>query len=320
MRRGLGALAAIALIAASASAGAPPAASVEQVVQRYLDWLQACRSYRVKVTVTDPSQTATGTLEIDNLTGKRVYMGWSQGLPKDVYLKVTRTGERSVELAYSKGRGRKDDLPFAEKTLPDGLFFAGSSDIFERGADLRTTMTRLRLVSDSLAVLPPSALGPYGLRMKMERLVTENLAALVDQVFAFDQTSPASAPDEITMWFNDDGRLDAIDLGGVTLPNAAPGGEAVDVHVKLEYEEIVPAAAPAAAQGEAEPPPEAVAPVAAIVPGAAAAPAALPPAAEKAAERLAEPFLGSRALVILSLAMLLVCIGVVIRLKLSQDD
>ena len=294
----------VALISAPALAAAPPALSVEQLVLLHLGWLQSCGGYRAKVTVTGGGKTATGTLEVDNITGKRKYMGWREGLPKDVYLKMTRAGGRSVEFAFSKGFGRKDDLPFAEKTLPEGLFFAGTADLFQRGDDLHTTMKRLRQISSALAVLPPSRLGRYGLRVTMERLVTENLAALVDQVFSFDQTSPASAPDEITMWFNDNGRLDAVDLGGITVPGAGGGRQVVDLHVALDYEEILPAPAAANAVGPAEPAPAAVARVVA------AAPAAPPPAAEKAAEKLAEPFLGSRALVILSLIMLVICAGV----------
>lgn len=308
MRRGLRILAVLALISATGPAAAQPAASVEEVVQLHLDWLRACAGYRAKVSVS--GATKTGTLEVDNITGKRVYMGWREGLPKDVYVKATSTGARSVEFAFSKGFDRTDDLPFAETTLPEGLFFAGNEDLFQRGADLPTTMARLRTISRALSVLPPSDLGVYGLRMTMERLVTENLAALVDQVFAFDQTSPVSAPDEITMWFNGDGRLDAIHLAGVTLPGSRD--EAVDLRVTLDYESIVPAAVAAAPAAQSAPP--------VAQPVAAAARAAPPPAAEKAAETLVEPFLGSRALVVLSLIMVAVCIAVVIRLWLSQND
>jgi hypothetical protein len=313
MRRAVCALAAIALLAGPAFGAAQPAGSVEQVVLLHLGWLESCGGYRAKITVTGGGKMATGTLEVDNITGKRVYMGWRPGIPKDVYLKMTRMGARGVEFAFSKGFGRKDDLPFAEKTLPEGLFFPGASDLFQRGTDLHTTMTRLRQISKSIAVLPPSKLGLFGLRLTMERLVTENLAALVDQVFSFDQSSPASAPDEITMWFNGNGRLDAVDLGGITVPGASGGREAIDLHVALEYEEITPA--PANDASSAGPAPAAAAPVAAV-----ARAAALPPAAEKKAEKLAEPFLGSRALVILSLVMLVICVGVVVRLALSQND
>jgi hypothetical protein len=197
------------LWAATAAAASP---SPEQLIGRHLAWLDECRNYRAHVMVTDGENTMTGTLYVDTRTNQNVLMIRNEKFPENLHIKATRTGGGRTRLAYSLGMGRDDDLPFQERTMAYTPFGSGLYDLFVHGQGVEETKARLRSVCSTEEVLASSELGTHGLQLTLKTTVMDRLATMADTMLAGDDAPPVHCPDLLTLWFNDEGRLDGVQV------------------------------------------------------------------------------------------------------------
>ena len=298
----MSALSAAAVLVPLLVIGTPPAGSatvtVEQVVQRHLDWLNARPNYSARVIIDDGKNVAIGTLLVDTRSRRTQLLLHSEGLPKKVYIKATRKDDTTQQLAYSLGPGRKDDLPFAEHTFEGLRFPDGGYDLFVAGQDLAATMARMRLIAEDLSVKPRSILGEHGLRIALRKTLLDQLGAAADRFLAGSNAPPVQPPDVLMLWFGQSGEIDAVQVEDT--------GGSLNLEVRFEYDVV-----------EETPPPTSSPGTQGTVPEHATTPRA---AADRALDvaQVVEPVFDNRALFGLSVVLGLLSVGVVFRLRRRQ--
>jgi len=220
------------LVASTSFAQTTPA----QLVQRHLDWLEGCRNYRATITVQNGDDMITATGFVDTRDGASVLMFRGEDFPEKLHIKSTRLDEETVQLAYSLGLGRDDDLPFMNLNVPYTPFSGGIYDLFVFGQDVSATMSRIDDICADVVTLDECELGKAGLRIVVKESVIDSMRHVADQLVgdlagedaaALHQVQPG---DTVTLWFNGEGRLDAVE--------ATDQEGALNVLVKFEYEEF----------------------------------------------------------------------------------
>lgn len=270
--------------------------TIEQVVQRHLDWLNGRQNFRARVAISDGVNVMTAILLVDMRSRQTQLLLHHDNLPENVSIKATRKDTNTAQFAYSLGLSRTDDLPFAERTFPAPIFGDGSSDLFAYGQDLNETMTRMRLISRDLSrVQSTSIWGDYGLRIALRKTLLDELAAAADRFLAGDKAPPVQPPDVLTLWFGDSGQLNAVQVEDTA--------GSLNLNVSFEYEAM-----------ESPLPPTPVSATQDLTPTASVTP---PQAGGRPidTDRLAEPVLNSWLLIGLSLVLGLLSVGIVIRLR-----
>ncbi len=269
--------------------------TVEQVVQRHIDWLNGRQNYRARVTIRDGVNVVTGILLVDTRSRHTQFVLHHEGLPTNVSIKATRKDSNTAQLAYTLGLSRTDDLPFAERSFPAPKFADGSSDLFVYGQDLNATMARMRLISRDLSLVQSTSLwGDYGLRIALKKTLLDELAAAADRFLAGDNAPPVQPPDALTLWFGDSGQLNAVQV------EDSAGSLNLNVHFEYEPAESPSPSPPLSATQDP-------------TPTASATPRQLG-GRPLDMDRLAEPVLSSWLLIGLSVALGLLSVGIVVRL------
>ena len=189
-------LAALALVAAGV-AGAQ-AITLEQLVQRHLDWLARTDNYVVELRIKG-NATTIGRASIDNTKSPAevVFQGDPNIGRKTHNLSITGTA-RQTRAVVDRSRASDWALPAAPGATPQFT-------IFRRGATVDETLQRIRGVASDAYVVSNPAGGLNGLRMQLNPGYLGELEATLDQVLV---GYPLLRNLSITIWFNDDGRIE----------------------------------------------------------------------------------------------------------------
>ena len=182
----------------------------------------------------------------------------------------------------------------------DGPFPGGSYDLFRRGDSLAQTMNRLNQISNEVSAQPRSKLGESGLRIVLERDFTRSMADMVDAMLDLDGPTVVT-PASLSLWFSGDGRLEAVEI----FYDSDPGRGVIT----FAYQEI-------------DLPPEEVMAGFREATSVQADPSLIPQDADGPLDRIedaAEPFLGSWALIGLSVVLAGVCIFLIVRMRNEPD-
>lgn len=198
----VGRLALTALALALLGARPGGATTVEEVVQRHLDWLAKTNNYLAELRVKGTAQPL-GTVFVDNTKSPRE-VNFQGNVPIGSRARhLVITGTRSAS------RASLDGTKATQWNLPQGPF-GSSFDLFSRGAGVRETVDRIHTMSSEVVVLDNPVGGRVGIKMTMAPGFLGQMDAFLDTVLL-----GASIPRNIdsTLWFNSaTGRLERMVL------------------------------------------------------------------------------------------------------------
>lgn len=270
---------------------------VEATVQGHLQWLDRYRNYRAQVTVREGEVTRTGTLLVDNLSGKKLYMEAHPNLPQGVLLKTASHGDLGLRVFLSRGFDRGDDLLIYEGELPATVFSGGVSDLFRRGEGLDPAMARLNEMAETIEVLPASERGARGLDMKLRKGIVERMTSYFDEYLTEDAPEVPRVG-RLILWYADDGALSAVDIVGrqrsfsLTVTLAYEARDLPAAEVVSEFRRAASATLAQSPEGQAGPP----------------------------GGEIAEGLLSSRLILVLSALLVVIAIVVVWRLRTGDES
>lgn len=172
------------------------AITMEQIVQRHLDWLAKTNNYYAEIWIKGAAQPL-GTVFVDNTkTPREVNFQGSlpiNGRPRELVIQGTRSASRAT----------LDRTRATQWSLPEGPF-RQSFDLFQRGVPVKETCDRIKTISSDVQVLENPVGGRVGIKMQIAPGFLGQMDALLDQLLL-----GASIPRDIdsTIWFDGSGRL-----------------------------------------------------------------------------------------------------------------
>lgn len=230
--------------AASAQADAD---AVQDLVGRHLAWLDANPIFQAELSISDGTTVTSGVLYVDREAGRSILVTDSPRLPQGIYLKTTVTAEGDVTVAFSKGLERTDDLPLLQGSVPPGPFGSEGYGAFLGADGTVATVERLRAVSNDLQVRGATpGMGISGLSIGLNGSVMDRLFLDLESIFTNQRALPA-APDEVTLWFDEQGRLSAAETSA---SDQLPAQIVRLAYPDAAYSKLPPPAGPAAAPGD----------------------------------------------------------------------
>lgn len=202
-RTGRALVAGLALIGLALAAVRPVAAvTVEQVVQKHLDWLAKTNNYLAEVRVKGSPQPL-GTVFVDNTKTPRE-VNFQGNVPIG-----SRARRLVIQGNRNASRASLDGTKATQWNLPQGPF-GSSFDLFSRGVGVQETVDRINTMSNQVTVLENPVGGKVGLKMQMSPGFLGQMDAFLDTVLL-----GATIPRDIdsTLWFDaTTGRLDRMVL------------------------------------------------------------------------------------------------------------
>jgi hypothetical protein len=192
-------LAACLVLRAGVASGA---VTLEQVVQKHLEWLRKNNNYHADILLKGSAEPL-GSVFVDNTKA-----------PREVhYQGNVQIGKRTRNMVISGTRNSSraviDGTRSAQWDLPAGPF-GNSFDLFQRGVGVKETIDRIHAMSSEVEVLENPVGGRVGIKMQMAPGFLGQMDAFLDTVLL-----GGSIPRNIdsTLWFNSTtGRLERMVL------------------------------------------------------------------------------------------------------------
>lgn len=174
------------------------ARTVEEVVQKHLDWLNRVDNYVVEIKIKGMS-TTLGRASVDNTKSPVEADFVGQQVP------LGPSGRHALAISGSPQRTRAvlDGTRYTDWQLPAAPVFT----LFQRGATLTQTMNRISLIATTTQVLENPVGRRVGLRMDMATSYLGKLETTLDNVLLGQPLAPTF---KVTLWFNEDGRIDRM--------------------------------------------------------------------------------------------------------------